>query len=84
MTLPFALVANLPLISLARAPGRFSFDIGLAVAVLAGGGAAYLWNRFTLNRLIKWAALLILMLLIGLEYQTSSRCRLSRRPFRRR
>ena len=45
ITLPFALIANLPLISLARTPGRFDFVLALAVAVMAGYGAAWLWDR---------------------------------------
>ncbi|MCB9450457.1 MAG: hypothetical protein H6672_03410 [Anaerolineaceae bacterium] len=36
--LPWALVENWPLFSLARTPGRFGFALALAVAVLAGYG----------------------------------------------
>jgi hypothetical protein len=43
--LPWALVADLPGFSLARTPGRFSFVLALVVAVLAGCGAATLFNR---------------------------------------
>jgi len=38
ITLPFALVAELPGVNLMRAPGRFNFGLALAVAVLAGYG----------------------------------------------
>jgi hypothetical protein len=38
--LPWALVENLPLFSLARTPARFDFVLALAVAVLAGYGWA--------------------------------------------
>ncbi len=69
VTLPFALVGSLPLISLARAPGRFSFGLALAVAALAGYGAAYLWERVRLHRAIKGLALLALMAGIAFEYQ---------------
>lgn len=40
--LPWALLQNLPFFSLARTPGRFNFALALAVAMLAGYGAAYL------------------------------------------
>lgn len=42
LTLPMALVQNLPGLSLARTPGRFNFALALALAILAGYGAAYL------------------------------------------
>ncbi|MCA0455087.1 MAG: hypothetical protein LCI00_14025 [Chloroflexi bacterium] len=38
LTLPYALVYNLPGFSLARTPGRFGFLLALAVAVLVGYG----------------------------------------------
>ncbi len=69
VTLPYALIANLPLINLERTPGRFGFALALAVAALAGCGAAYLWDRVRVSRAIKAAGLAILMLLIGFEYQ---------------
>jgi hypothetical protein len=70
VTLPFALIGSLPLLSLARAPGRFSFGIALAVALLAGYGMAYLWSRFRLPALIKWAGVALLLAGIAFEYQT--------------
>ena len=69
VTLPFALIANLPLIRLARTPGRFDFALALAVAALAGYGAAYLWARIRAARLIKAAGLVVVMALIAFEYQ---------------
>jgi hypothetical protein len=39
IVLPFALVADLPILTLARTPGRFNFLLALAVAVLVGYGA---------------------------------------------
>jgi|GEM_PF-319443 len=39
VTLPWALVADLPGFNLARTPGRFSFVLALALAVMAGYGA---------------------------------------------
>jgi hypothetical protein len=67
VTLPFALIANLPLVSLARTPGRFDFVLALAVAALAGYGAAYLLRR--LPNPLRWASALLLMAGIALEYQ---------------
>jgi len=42
VTLPWAAVTNLPLIHFARTPSRFNLVIGLALAVMAGYGAAVL------------------------------------------
>jgi len=42
VTLPWALVADLPGFNLARTPGRFGFVMALAVAVMAGFGATWL------------------------------------------
>ncbi|MBI1256856.1 MAG: hypothetical protein GC204_05255 [Chloroflexi bacterium] len=69
ITLPFALIANLPLISLARTPGRFDFVLALAVAVLAGYGAAYLWQRIRVSTALKWIGIAVLMAGIAFEYQ---------------
>jgi methionine-rich copper-binding protein CopC len=70
ITLPFALLGSLPLFSLARAPGRFSYGIALAVALLAGYGTAYLWRRFRLPALLQWVALALLLAGVAFEYQT--------------
>ncbi|HVU09646.1 MAG TPA: hypothetical protein VHD90_00155 [Phototrophicaceae bacterium] len=69
VTLPYALIANLPLINLERTPGRFGFALALALAALAGYGAAYLWAHVRASRAIKMTGLAILMLLIAFEYQ---------------
>lgn len=69
VTLPFALISNLPLISLARTPGRFDFALALGVAALVGYGAAFLFARMRLNRVMRWAAAALLMAGIGFEYQ---------------
>ena len=50
IALPWALVQGLPGFSLARTPGRFSFTIALAVAMLAAYGAAVLWRRSSPGR----------------------------------
>ncbi|MBI5667622.1 MAG: hypothetical protein HZC41_06405 [Chloroflexi bacterium] len=45
ITLPWALVQDLPIFNLARTPGRFNFLLALAVAVLGGYG----WLVFSLQ-----------------------------------
>jgi hypothetical protein len=45
VTLPFAVLQNLPGFDLARTPGRFNFVLALTVALLAGYGAAWLWDH---------------------------------------
>jgi hypothetical protein len=69
VALPFALVADLPIFTLARTPGRFNFLLAAAVAIMAGCGAGIVERR------IKRPALrLIVFALIGagiaFEYQT--------------
>ena len=73
VTLPFALVVDLPVFNLARTPGRFNFTLALAVAALAGYGAAYVWNKFgeiTPLRTIRPILFAGLMALVTFEYQT--------------
>jgi hypothetical protein len=67
ISLTWALFQNLPLLNIARTPGRFNFTVGFAVAVMAGYGAAYLWSR--LKSPLRWIGLLALMGLIAFEYQ---------------
>ncbi len=74
LTLPLALVQNLPGLSLARTPGRFNFALALALAVLAGYGAAYLWEHFfkkrlPAKRLFQWGAVALITAGIVFEYQ---------------
>jgi hypothetical protein len=67
ITLPYALLAELPGFSLARAPGRFTFVLALGLALLAGFGASWLAARAPgFSRI----ALPALMLLVAFEYQT--------------
>lgn len=49
VTLPYAFFQNLPGMSIARTPARFSFLLALALAMLAGYGFAALWPRLRLN-----------------------------------
>ncbi len=44
LLLPWALLERLPLLSLSRTPVRFNFTLGLALAIMAGYGAAGLFH----------------------------------------
>ncbi|MGQ9889877.1 MAG: hypothetical protein ACUVSX_15535 [Aggregatilineales bacterium] len=50
IVLPWALVGELPLLNLTRTPARFNLLIGLALAVMAGYGAAALWRPWMYRR----------------------------------
>lgn len=66
LTLPWALLYNLPGFSLARTPGRFNLVLALAVAVLAGYGAAWLWERLAaLRQQWVWPPRLITLFLVA-------------------
>lgn len=74
--LPWALVADLPGIELARTPGRFNFVIALIVAVLAGSGVQAFWafqkdfatsTRYALGRGV---VVSLLTVLIIFDYQS--------------
>lgn len=67
ISLPWALVENLPLISDARTPARFNFAVGFAVAVLVGYGVAHLTRG--LRPALRWFVLIALMAAIAFEYQ---------------
>ncbi len=71
--LPWALFQNLPLVNINRAPGRFNYAVALAVAVLAGYGMAYLWQKSAAWRIRgispRYGMLLAVMGLILWEYQ---------------
>ncbi len=58
VSLPLAWIQNLPILSQARTPGRFSFVIGFSIAVLAGYGLADVLKR--------WQALLPRLLLTNI------------------
>jgi hypothetical protein len=68
VTLPFAALQNLPIFNLARTPGRFNFTLALAVAVLAGYGTAWLWDRIRDTRL-RPALVTVLMAALLVDYQ---------------
>ncbi|MFO7320378.1 MAG: hypothetical protein DIU68_001480 [Chloroflexota bacterium] len=66
LPLPGALIDALPLLNLARTPGRFNFTLALAVAVLTAFALAYLWPRLGRAR---WPVAGILAGLMLFEYQ---------------
>ena len=70
--LPYALAVKLPLLGLARAPGRFMFLFAPALAMLAGYGMAALWSsRFIAqrNRFLRYGFALVIALLVYVDYQ---------------
>ncbi|MCU0513171.1 MAG: hypothetical protein MUE40_11435 [Anaerolineae bacterium] len=73
LTLPLAPLQNLPGFNLARTPGRFNFALALALAALAGYGAAGLWARqprLAAGGRTAGAAGLLLAALIVADYQS--------------
>jgi hypothetical protein len=64
--LPAALFDTLPVLNLARTPGRFSFVLALAVAVLAAYGFSVLWGRLGRSR---WGVMAVLAAFALFEYQ---------------
>ena len=68
ITLPWAALQNLPLFSLARTPGRFNFALALAVAILVGYGANWLWTRLA-NARLRLVVMGLLMAALLVDYQ---------------
>ena len=73
IVLPYALIQNLPVISVTRTPGRFNFLTGLALGVMAAMGFSTLlaWAAQHVNGRRWWlrGGMLGLCVLIALEYQ---------------
>jgi len=71
ITLPWAALQNLPFFSLARTPGRFNFALALAVAVLAGYGAAWVWERLSKiwAQSLRWIIFVLITTAILFDYQ---------------
>jgi hypothetical protein len=73
--LPWAAVHDMPIINIARTPTRFNLVIGLAVAVMAGYGAAYIEQKILSSRAVGvWRAMplfitAILVIVILWDYQ---------------
>jgi hypothetical protein len=71
VSLPWALLQNLPVLNIARTPVRFNFTVGLAVAVLAGYGTAVVggWLARRASPGVARVALSGLALLLLLDFQ---------------
>lgn len=69
VTLPYAFFQNLPGMSIARTPARFSFLLALALAMLAGYGFAALWPRLRLTATRQALLAALCAGIILLEYQ---------------
>ncbi len=76
ITLPWSLLQNLPFFSLARTPGRFNFALALAVAVIAGYGAAWVWGKIAKMTVgaqraasLRWAIFIVITAAILFDYQ---------------
>jgi hypothetical protein len=51
--LPFALLAELPLLDITRTPGRFNLAVGFAIALMAGYGVAWMLGNLTPKSLLR-------------------------------
>jgi hypothetical protein len=69
VTLPYALLTELPFLSIVRTPGRFNFLVAFVVALVAGLGAAYVAERLAGRSRIAWGAAVIVCAIIVLDYQ---------------
>lgn len=67
LPLPSALFDALPVLNLARTPGRFNFALALALAALAAYGLSVVWPR--LGRRARWGFTALLAALVLFEYQ---------------
>jgi hypothetical protein len=67
VTLPWLAFQDLPLINSIRTPARFNFMVALPLAIMAGYGAGWLWDRLKAGR---WPVFSVLMLLVIFEYQS--------------
>ena len=75
VALPFAAIADLPIIRLARTPGRFNFLLGLAWAAILGYGMYWLLNALAARlgkrrgRIAGWAVVVSCAALLIFELQ---------------
>ncbi len=67
ITLPWLFFQHVPFISTVRTPARFNLTVGLAVAILAGYGAGWLWDRLRTRR---WLIFVPLFALVIFDYQS--------------
>jgi hypothetical protein len=71
VALPWAFVQGLPIFELARTPGRFNMTAGLALAVMAAYGAAWLLARVR-RPALRWGGAIACAALLLFDYQTFS------------
>jgi hypothetical protein len=64
--LPFALLADLPLVNIIRTPGRFNIATGFAIAIMAGYGVAALLQAIPRRGMIYHAPTIVTVVLIAL------------------
>jgi hypothetical protein len=69
VTLPWAMLSQIPGLDLARTPGRFNLTTGFAVAVMVAFGAAWVLAHLR-RRWLRGALVLLCAGLILLDYQT--------------
>ena len=70
--LPFAFLMNLPLVELARTPGRFMFLFAVAFSIMAGYGMSVLWSSDLFQKrrvVVQYGMTLALAFLIFHDYQ---------------
>ncbi len=72
LPLPFALLMNLPIVDLARTPGRFMFLFAAMFALLAGWGVAVICSGAVVagrSPLTRWALALLCVFLLVEDYR---------------
>jgi hypothetical protein len=69
ITLPYAIIADLPIMNIVRTPGRFNFLVAFVVAILVGYGFAYGLSRIRHARWPGVAVTFCLSALILFDYQ---------------
>lgn len=69
VVLPFALVANLPIMEEMRSPGRFGIVVGFALSVMVGYGLVRVYNtRFLRHRWMQYVLSAGLLVVIYADY----------------
>lgn len=69
ITLPYAIIADLPIMNIVRTPGRFNFLVAFVVAIMVGYGLAYGLSRIRHRRWVGVAVTFCLSALILFDYQ---------------
>lgn len=69
ISLPLAWLTNLPVLDQSRTPGRFSFGIGFALAIMAGYGAVIIFDRLK-TMPVRAIVVGVLTIIIMADYQS--------------